>query len=172
MNKPNPLTGILRLLFAHGREIDTRIRMQKSVYLLKRHGFSEFSKLRFVYFHYGPYSQQLSDVLQELVAAELVAEEREEKPSDQTRYSYRLTEKGEKWLEANGVDVPARLASDTDVLRRSHWRSLELASTAIFLLKERNSENVDVAFSRALELKPECRDFSPEAKALVEHFAN
>ena len=172
MSKSTPLTGVLRLLSAYGQEIDTRMRMQKSVYLLKRHGFSEFSKLRFVYFHYGPYSQQLSDVLQELVAVDLVAEVREEKSPDQTCYSYRLTAEGEKWLKANGVDVPERLASDTDVLRKSHWRSLELASTVLFLLKERNIDNIDDAFSKALALKPECKEYSPEAKALVHHFAS
>ena len=172
MSKSTPFTGVLRLLSAYGREIDTRIRIQKSVYLLKKHGFPEFSKLRFAYYYYGPYSQQLSDVLQELVAAQLVLEECQEKSADQTRYSYRLTSKGEEWLASNGVDVPERLASDTDVLKRSHWRSLELASTVLFLVRERNILNMDDAFSKALELKPECKEYSPEAKRLVDHFAS
>lgn len=172
MSKSTPLFGVLRLLAAYGREIDTRMRVQKSVYLLKRHGFEEFAKLRFAYFHYGPYSQQLSEVLRELVAAELVEEVRQEGSPDQTGYVYRLTCKGEDWLATNHVEIPERLASDTDVLKKSHWRSLELASTVLFLAKERNLSSMEGAFLKALELKPECKEFSPEAKQLVEHFAS
>lgn len=167
-----PIAGLLRLLQAHDSEIENRIRIQKSVYLLQTHGFADFERLRFVYHHYGPYSQQLSDVLRELVAAGLVAELRSEYGEDQVKYVYRLTESGKEWLRDNEVEVPEHLTTDTTLLKSSHWRSLELASTILFLLKEGSASDLSSATAKALELKPGCRAYTDEALPLVQHFVH
>lgn len=163
----NPLVGILRLMVAHGGEIDNRIRFQKSAFILKHLGFADFARLRFSYHHFGPYSQQLSDVLHEVVAAELITETRFEHGDDHVRYTYRLTDEGQAWLSANNVEASSHLADYVQALKKSHWRTLELASTMFFLLDERSAPDSEAAFRKALDLKPQCNAYSEEARKLV-----
>ena len=166
----NPIVGILKLMMAHGEEIDNRIRIQKSVFLLKRAGMEEFGRLRFSYHHFGPYSHQLSDVIQDLVAANLMSEERIPYKEDQVRYHYRLTQEGSAWLTSNYGLPSSDLKQHVGLLKTAHWRALELASTALFLLDEGSADGLANAFVKALDLKPACRAFREEAEQLISAF--
>jgi len=137
MTYRSPLMGLVRLMAAYGGEIDDRIRLQKSAFILKHLGFADFAKLRFSSYYRGPYSRQLSDVLHELVVARLIAETREA-GDDHARYSYRLTAEGRAWLSTNNVEASPDLIDCVQVLKKSHWRTLELASTMLYLLDEQS----------------------------------
>jgi len=143
----NPIVEILQLMIAHGEEIDSRIRFQKSVFLLKHIGIADFAKFRFSYHHFGPYSHQLSDVLQDLVGAGLISEVKSKYSEEQVKYTYRLTEAGKAWLSANQVEPAHDLNKHAALLKGIHWRTLELASTVLFLLDEENVSDSDSCFA-------------------------
>jgi hypothetical protein len=55
-------------------------------------------------------------------------------------------------------------------VRNEHWRTLELASTIDFL-EHREKCDREVALSRALGLKPACRDRKDDALRLLDTLA-
>jgi uncharacterized protein YwgA len=79
---------VTAVLQAADGQIIGRIRMQKVVYLLEQLGLD--GGFWFSYHHYGPYSEELSDVLDGLVKREKTVEE-EQVPTENGFYSiYRL----------------------------------------------------------------------------------
>lgn len=99
----------LLLLHADGaRPVEGRTRMQKFVFLAQEEGQIP-AAYRFVPFDHGPYSRELQNDLDELIAAGLVEEKAEGVGEGRTRYSYSLT----SW----GGEVARRILSS----RRSEW---------------------------------------------------
>ncbi len=78
-------------------EISGRTRLQKTVYLL-RERFGVPFKLKFKPYYYGPYSDELSDMVENLVALGLVEEHRRYLADGVVEYSYKLTDAGSGFL--------------------------------------------------------------------------
>ena len=70
---------------APGHKLASRVRLQKTVYLLQALGFD--NSLQFQYYHFGPYSRELDLALSEAKESELVRESRERRQSDGATYS-------------------------------------------------------------------------------------
>lgn len=98
----------LLMVHANGDPVRGRTRLQKMMFLLwksmegegkgkKRNGCAG---LGFVPHHYGPYSRQLQDDIEGLIAEGMIEEEREESPAGQYMYRYRATESGARMAAA------------------------------------------------------------------------
>jgi uncharacterized protein YwgA len=97
MTKSTDTNRIVWLVGNHSR-IEGRTRFQKIVYLLKVEHEIEFS-FDFTPYYYGPYSDDLSEYIEDLVSYGLLVEKRTRLFGDVNRYDYELTEKGEKLFE-------------------------------------------------------------------------
>src|SRR2546422_9875161 len=89
------LTDLLLLLVTIRElgEISGRTRLQKTVYLL-RERFGVPFKLKFKPYYYGPYSDELSDIVENLVALGLVGEQRRYLADGVVEYLYKMTDAG------------------------------------------------------------------------------
>ena len=164
---PSALRGLLALIKSSSGKIESRIRVQKEAFLLRQLGCSDFRSINFSYHYFGPYSRELSDVLQEAVAANLLSEKREDFAAGQNRYSYELSDDGEEWLQANPSADISIFKRSSDSLKNAHWRTLELASTVIFLESLNQSVDRESAFENALSLKRECKRYEKGAQQLL-----
>lgn len=162
------ILGMLSLVEAMGGRLESRIRLQKSAYLLKAAGVAEFGATSFRYHHYGPYSRGLSEELQDTIASNLLREERREYQEEHTKYAYELTEAGRAWLEEHASDTDPRIRQLAPLLLDARWRTLELAATVLFVEDDEHVEARDEAVGRALALKPACGAFRTEAETLLE----
>jgi uncharacterized protein YwgA len=161
------MEGLLALVRAFGGRIESRLRIQKSAYLLKLLGAKEFKGIPFRYHYYGPYSRELSGSLQQAVAGAFVDEQKHPLPFDDLRrYSYTLTDGGRDWLEGFSSDVEERFTDEIPLLREAHLKTLELAGTIAFLQRE-ESLDLDSAVRRALKLKPDCTAYREPAEKLL-----
>jgi uncharacterized protein YwgA len=166
MANAGELLGLLSLIHASGGEVETRIRLQKQVYLLSLKYPDLFDSSDFEYHHYGPYSRFLSENLQFAVSSGLI-DEIDETPQDQsfTKYRYVLTESGKAAVEQNPFNIPE---FELNVLRLKdeNWRTLELAATIRFLeLKEKLPR--EAAIEKAQKLKPATVPFVAQAVSLL-----
>lgn len=87
------------MVHANGEEpVRGRTRLQKMMFLLWKRmegqGVNGCAELGFVPHHYGPYSRQLQDDIEGLIAEEMIEEEIEEGQAGQYMYKYRATESG------------------------------------------------------------------------------
>ena len=117
--------------------LTSRIRLQKSVYLLDRLGFA--SGFDFDYHHYGPYSRHLDNATADAKALSLVNEEIRHRVRDGASYSvFQAKFKAKPEVYSGlGLDKVGELVArfaDTNVT------VLELAATIDWL---RNEEKVD-----------------------------
>lgn len=166
MARVGALLGLLKLLNASGGEVETRIRLQKEVYLLSLKYPDVFDSSDFEYHHYGPYSRFLSENLQYAVSSGLI-EEIDETPEDLsfTKYRYMLTRVGTRAVEENPLNVPG-FEEDVKRLQGENWRALELAATVRFLeLKEGLGRQE--ALEKAQKLKPATVSFVGQAKSIL-----
>ena len=166
MTTSSSIHALLHLISASGETVDSRIRLQKEVFLLRWLGHRSFVDFHFSYYHYGPYSRGLSDVLHSAVLAGFLHEERQDFENDHTRYTYSLTEKGR-----HSVPNEVGASSSRSIAQRlgsEHWQTLELAATALFLEEDRDFD-LDAALKRALELKPKCREYKDKAVEVIDY---
>jgi uncharacterized protein YwgA len=101
------LTDLLLLLITLRElgEIAGRTRLQKTVYLLRERFGVPFS-LKFKPYYYGPYSDELSDIVENLVALALIEEHRRYLADGVVEYSYKLTDAGSRFLETQiGIET-------------------------------------------------------------------
>jgi uncharacterized protein YwgA len=105
---PNNILLVLASLSLYGKPIEGRTRLQKIVFLLKNKYGLPFS-FDFKPYYYGPYSEELSDLVSLLRALGFAEEKTDHFGLDQIRYDYVLTEKGkgylEKYSKASGKDT-------------------------------------------------------------------
>lgn len=91
------------LLFAffglYGTSVNGRTRVQKDICILKHEANIPFN-FEFEPHYYGPYSSELTDTLDTLVAAGLLQERIEVFPPGIFRYDYALTEGGKRMFSA------------------------------------------------------------------------
>src|SRR5437870_113537 len=76
---------IPHLLRAAGGQVVGKVRLQKLVYLLDQLGLN--SGFTFEYHHYGPYSEELADAVDDCIAFRRVSEETGRRASDGVPYS-------------------------------------------------------------------------------------
>jgi uncharacterized protein YwgA len=94
---PKDLALVLQLIEDTGQVVG-RTRFQKLVFLAKREKKVPFS-FEFPLYYYGPYSEGLQDLIDVLVANELVAEETFTTHGGSEGYKYSLTPQGTLTLE-------------------------------------------------------------------------
>lgn len=136
------------LSWAGGPGLQGRKRLQKVVYFLQQAGCP--LDCRYTLHHFGPYSRDVADACDEMVAADLVEECASQEPWG-TQYSYKLAPKTQELL--NQVDDdPMQPFRDlgTELISENLW-SLELGSTILFFYER--SRDWDEAFRGACDYK-------------------
>lgn len=166
MRDRRALAGLLELIRSSGGCVETRIRIQKEAFLLAIIGAPHFRPESFSYHHYGPFSRELSDILQFAVSAGLVREQRRLVGEDGEKYTYYLTDEGERVLEEMESDLLA-YAPLIRNLNSYPWRALELAATAKYLQCTGAVESREAAITHTLRLKPETLPFQDQARRVI-----
>lgn len=86
----------LAKLIASVEKVDSRKRLQKSVYLLQRAGCP--LKCEYILHYYGPYSFELAGLIDQLGGAKIIEEKPEQLGTGVVRYTSVITDKGRKVL--------------------------------------------------------------------------
>jgi uncharacterized protein len=131
----------LAKLVSWAERLETRKRLQKVVYLLQAAGCpldADYSL-----HHYGPYSQEVARLSDEMVKTALLAEETEQNAMGQ-QYSYHLTEHTKRQvadLEATpeGRGMAQELApfeAQAKDLLKADLKELEVASTMVYFRRQ------------------------------------
>lgn len=120
---------------AAGGSLTSRVRLQKTVYLLDRLGLN--SGFSFEYYHYGPYSRDLDNATADAEAFGLVEETFAHRDSDGARYSIFALKVGAEAIEASFGDMDADRAGEAAKrFAKTNVTVLELAATIDWLWKE------------------------------------
>jgi uncharacterized protein YwgA len=157
------LAGILEV----AQKLSGRIRVQKLTYLLQQKGLSDLAEVEFVYHHYGPYSEDVADVLSRAVRSGVFAEKAESFDDEWQRYEYSLGRDSAAYISSLSTESRQIIRSTVSLTAGLHWRVLELAATALFL-KKRDVSSLDDAVSQAISLKPGCRGYEATAVGLLQ----
>lgn len=167
MTSSSLLRGLIKVFRCNSGKMDSRMRIQKSVYLLQQLGDEDLKRFRFSYYHYGPFSRELSNTLHDAVSHGILDETSEDYSGEITRYSYNLTGIGAEVAEQLGLEDDARNANVLHILSKYNLPTLELASTVLFLSRTNAVSNTNDALKRALELKPHCSNEQQNAMELL-----
>lgn len=122
-------------------EIVGRKKLQKMIFIAKKLQFPFQEKFNFHF--YGPYSEELTLRIEELVNLNLV-EEHEETNNGYQQYRYKLTSQGYDFLQMNDIFMD-NFSTCFTKLNEKNARFLELVSTLLFfdtLSKEEVTEKV------------------------------
>lgn len=165
----------LATLMSWNEAIEGRKRLQKIIYLLQAAGFP--ADANFILHHYGPYSRDVSQTSDELVALGIL----EEKPCAAqwgTVYRYELTEHGRQLLQkttSSRLEELERFHAFSEELKNVSTRQLEIGSTIAFF--HRHLNNWDEAVSSACKMKNVQSDVDSDLKPAldvarrIEHFS-
>ena len=117
------------LIDAAGGEVVGKIRLQKMVYLLDQLGAK--SGFSFEYHHYGPYSEELAEAVDDGVIFGCIAEEQRRRVSDGVSYVvYRsLNHRG----QSSDVFSQPAIGAAIEEMNRQSMTILELAATIHWL---------------------------------------
>jgi uncharacterized protein YwgA len=107
---------ILELFDSCHGAVEGRKRLQKLVYILKKEGQIPFS-FSFRPYFYGPYSEDLTDLIETMVSSQFVREEKRELWPGVVQYDYKLTEKGVNML-SKLRRLPSLVANLDDMRRK------------------------------------------------------
>ncbi|TXT39929.1 MAG: Uncharacterized protein FD135_1745 [Comamonadaceae bacterium] len=121
---------------APGHKLASRVRLQKTVYLLKALGFD--NSLQFQYYHFGPYSRELDIALTEADESKLVLESQAKRQSDGATYSLFEAQSSNKNVSF-GKLTPQRAQELIAKFTTTNVTVLELAATAHWL---KNAEKI------------------------------
>lgn len=129
-----------------------RKKLQKMIYLLKNTG-AEFP-FKYRYHHYGPYSAQLQEEVNDLVEKGFIEETNED-----NTYSYQLTDEGRSFkkqiqqqIQHQNDDNLFEFQEIMTLLSQEDSQFLEVASTYAFLLE--SGDTPFQAKQKTAELKP------------------
>lgn len=111
------------------KEIVGRKKLQKMIYIAKRLSFPYHEKFGFHF--YGPYSEELTLQVEELVNLGFL-EEVKEKKGGYFQYRYKLTDNGEEFLQMNSLNVDEKLEACLCDMNEQSSRFLELVSTILY----------------------------------------
>lgn len=125
MAKPIDIALLISFFGVHGSKVRGRTRIQKDICILTYRDQIPFT-FEFEPNYYGPYSGELTDILETLVAAGLLEESIVYLPRfDVRRYDYALTQEGRKMFKGiqkslvdTNSDVFRRLKSNTEELEK------------------------------------------------------
>ena len=115
---------------APNRRLTSRVRLQKTVYLLDRLGFE--SGYEFDYHHYGPYSRALDNTVADAKALKLIVERIEHRLRDGASYSAFETKRSAE-PEAYGRLGRERAGELIALFTETNVTVLELAATIDWL---------------------------------------
>lgn len=122
---------------APGQQLISRVRLQKTAYLLEQLGFER--GLRFEYYHYGPYSRELDNAIGDAEAFELVREDFDHRKSDGAMYSIFSLRPGKSAKdEAYGKLGRYRTSELVGQFASTNVTVLELAATVDWLWRYEN----------------------------------
>ena len=134
-----------------------RKRLQKVIYFLQAAGCP--LDCRYTLHHFGPYSRDVADRCDEMVAAGLISEK-----GGPTQYDYTLTEATKSALAQTPDAVMRKFQSlGNDLINRDLW-SLELGSTILYFY--RSSHDWNQALNDACLFKKVATNVKPSLRAL------
>jgi uncharacterized protein YwgA len=125
-------------------KLRSRKRMQKIIYLLQSAGCAAFDA-DFILHHYGPYSQDVAALTDQMVSGGLLLEKEEPNQSSGSVYSYRLSEAAKNSLEKfEGEETGKRMAAEMEAFRdsavellKADLKEVEYAATVIYFYRQR-----------------------------------
>jgi uncharacterized protein YwgA len=137
--------------------------IQKAVFLLRELWHVPFSQ-EFCLYHYGPYSFELADDLDDLEATSVISRETKEHGT----YHIALTEEGRQFLVEMRAEIePYRgvLSSAVDALNGLPADDLVLLATTQYVLST-GEDNLDTVVDKVLKIKPK---YSPDDVISAQH---
>jgi uncharacterized protein len=111
------------------KEVVGRKKLQKMIYIAKRLSFPYHEK--FAFHFYGPYSEELTLQVEELVNMGFLDEVKEKK-GGYFQYRYQLTKNGEEFLGLFSQNLPPELDVCLTDMNGKSSRFLELVSTVLY----------------------------------------
>lgn len=147
-------------LFEKANRIEGRKKLQKTVHLLQIAGVP--FGMDFKYHYYGPYSAELQSYIDVLVDYGMLWED-----NQGDTYIYEMTDKGKEFMQKYRETVGSDFSLPTESVERIlsyPATTLELTSTIGYLISL--GYTIDVAKSKALELKPHLKNYLDKAEAL------
>jgi uncharacterized protein YwgA len=139
------------LIDAAGGEIVGKIRLQKMIYLLDQLGMK--SGFSFDYHHYGPYSEELAEVVDDDIIFGQVQEEQKRRVSDGVSYViYRSLNERKQPSE---IFANPPIAAAIDEMNRQSMTILELAATIHWLAFKEKVRNWKEELRRRKGVKTE-----------------
>jgi uncharacterized protein len=157
--------GLIAYLVKQTDGIDGRVRLQKSLYLLRRKGVGELAPFAFTYHHYGPYSEDLAGLLTATVQANAVREDAQRFDEEWQQFKYKPGPAIDEYAPLVSEESRPLVDQVIAATRDAHWRVLELAATVDFLRREGTPG--EAAVEKAIALKPACKPFVDDAKAML-----
>jgi uncharacterized protein YwgA len=128
---------VTAVVAAAGGQLTSRMRLQKSVYLLERLGLG--SGFDYDYYHYGPYSRDLDNAAADAKAFELLDENYDYRLSDGARYSiFKLKPGVQPKAQAYGSLDEGKASEIVHRFAKTNVTVLELAATIDWLWHEEN----------------------------------
>ncbi|MGE0005201.1 MAG: hypothetical protein AB7S92_06380 [Parvibaculaceae bacterium] len=121
---------VTAVIAAGGGRLTSRVRLQKSVYLLDQIGLG--SGFDYAYHHYGPYSRDLDNAIADAKAFDLLEEGYGRRQSDGASYSI-FAAKGEMKPEVFARLSPKRASETMRLFVETNVTILELAATIDWL---------------------------------------
>lgn len=156
---------ILKLIDLFDAKIKGRKRLQKLSYIMKDKGYP--IPQDFIYYHYGPYSRELSATIAELVSFGLLNETQTPQV-----YEYGLTEEGKEFINlleeknfVEKIELNEKLKNVIKSVKDQDPSLLELVSTILFL--QDYGESFKNACDKALELKPHLKSYLENATEII-----
>jgi len=147
-----PEDKVAAVVDAAGGTLVSRVRLQKTVYLLDQLGLG--SGFAFEYHHYGPYSRDLDIATGDARALGVVREEFRHRASDGASYSaFILPEPGSSKEEAFGVLGRPQAAALVRKFADTHVTVLELAATVDWLWRHEGCADWRSEIARRKPLK-------------------
>ena len=128
----------LAKLISSVTEVDSRKRLQKSIYLLQRTGCPlQFS---YILHYYGPYSFELAGLIDQLKGADIIDESPEQTGFGGVRYRSEISQKGKRVLEnfqksKTGKEVYGQIQPFIPIFEKLNQKDLwvlELAATIAY----------------------------------------
>jgi len=128
----------LAKLISSVAEVDSRKRLQKSIYLLQHAGCP--LQFNYILHYYGPYSFELASLIDQLDGAEVIKEFPEPTEFGSVRYKSRITDKGNRILidfekTGDGKQASAKITPFVPLfkdLNKEDPSVLELAATIAY----------------------------------------
>lgn len=149
-----PEDKVAAVVDAAGGTLVSRVRLQKTVYLLDQLGLC--SGFKYEYHHFGPYSRDLDIATSDAKALGVMREEIHNRASDGASYSvFILPEPGSSKEEALGKLDRTRADALVQKIARTHVTVLELAATIDWLWRQERCKDWRTEIARRKPMKVE-----------------